>query len=95
VHTNSNIHNKAIHNLLTAAREDGSRVLSVSEAALLTYLTLVQLTKQATFTDALEKMCDIAKVFFSADQDRCDEVVAAVTRAYGDVGIHGRVSPWP
>ena len=87
VHTNSNIHNKAIHHLLTAARDDGTPVLSVSDTALLAYLTLVQLTKRATFADALEKMVDVAKVYFSADQARCDEVVAAVTKAYGDVGI--------
>ncbi len=87
VHTNSNIHNLAFHNLLTAAREDGTRVLPVGDAALLAYLTLVQLTKLADFDDALEKMVDVAKVYFSADQARCDEVVAAIRKAYADVGI--------
>lgn len=89
VHTNSNIHNKAFHNLLTASREDGTRVLPVGDAALLAYLTLVQLTKLADFDDALGKMVDVAKVYFSADQARCDEVVAAVQKAYADVGIGG------
>lgn len=93
VHTNSNIHNKAIHNLLTAVREDGVPVLSVGDTALLAYLTLIQLTRLAMFGDALEKMVDVARVYFSTDLDRCDEIVATVRRAYADVGIGSEVSP--
>lgn len=96
VHTNSNIHNKAVHHLLTATRADGTAVLRVRDAALLAYLTLVQLTRQATFVDAREKMVDVATVYFSADPQRVAEVVAAIEAAYDAVGITGsQDTPWP
>ncbi|HSN44704.1 MAG TPA: M4 family metallopeptidase, partial [Propionibacteriaceae bacterium] len=87
VHTNSNIHNVAIYNLLTATRADGTAILRVRDVALLAYLTLVQLTRQATFADARVKMVDVANVYFSAEPERMSEVVAAIEDAYDDVGI--------
>lgn len=90
VHINSNIHNKAIHHLLTAVGPGGERVLSVEDVALLAYLTLLHLTRLATFAEARENMIDVARVYFSADPDRVSEVVAAVAAAYDAVGITGR-----
>ena len=87
VHRNSNIHNVAVHHLLTAVGDDHSPVISVRDAALLVYLTFVQLTTMATFADARQKMVEVANVYFSADQSRLDAAVAAIGAAYGAVGI--------
>jgi Zn-dependent metalloprotease len=87
VHTNSNIHNKAAHALLTAVDDQGNRVLSVRDAATVLYLALCHLPKMGTFGDAREKALDVAKVYFSGDEDRADAVALAIAGAYDSVGI--------
>ncbi|MEV6601030.1 M4 family metallopeptidase [Actinoplanes sp. NPDC051346] len=85
VHTNSNIHNKAVHNLLTM-EEGGSRVFSVQDVAVLTYLGMARLVPLATFTQALRSVVDVAATYFGGGPQR-DAKMAAIRRAYELVGI--------
>lgn len=87
VHTNSSIHNKAVHALLSHVDAEGKPTLSVEEVATILYLALVHLPKAATFADAREKAIDVAKVYFSGDSDRSTVVEAAIVEAYDSVGI--------
>ena len=87
VHTNSNIHNKAVHVLLTSVGEDGEPSLSVDEVATVMYLALAHLPKLATFADAREKAIEVAKVFFSGDPEQADRVETTIAAAYDSVGI--------
>lgn len=85
VHFNSNIHNKAVHNLLTMTK-GGARVFTVEDVAVLTYLGMSRLTPLATFTQALQSVVDVAQVFFGGDLDR-KEKIEAIREAYRLVGI--------
>jgi bacillolysin len=85
VHFNSNIHNKAIHHLLTLTQA-GSRVFSVEDVAVLTYLGMARLAPRATFADALQAVVDVAETYFGGRPDRKDKV-DAVRDAYHRVGI--------
>lgn len=85
VHVNSNIHNKAVHNLLTITR-NGQRVFTVQDVALLTYLGMTRLTPLATFTDARQAVVDVAQTYFGGDPNRKVRI-DAVREAYGLVGI--------
>jgi bacillolysin len=87
VHTNSNIHNKAAYNLLTATEAEGTPALTVTDAAVLYYLCMVRLTPLATFHEALAVLTDIAKTYFAGDPEVRDRKVAAITNAYAGVGI--------
>jgi len=87
VHTNSNIHNKAAYNVLTAKEATGTPALTVTEAAVLYYLCMVRLTPLATFHEALDVLQDTAKTYFSGDPEVCDRKVAAIATAYEAVGI--------
>ena len=48
VHVNSNIHNKAAYNVLTACDDQGQRVFPPREVAILYYLTLTRINMLAT-----------------------------------------------
>ena len=85
VHVNSNIHNKAVHNLLTMT-DKGGRVFTVQDVAVLTYLGMARLVPLATFGQALQAVVDVAQTYFGGSPDR-DAKVAAVRRAYAEVGI--------
>ncbi|QYN39140.1 M4 family metallopeptidase [Pseudonocardia sp. DSM 110487] len=85
VHVNSNIHNKAVHNLLTTSR-NGQRVFTVEDVALLTYLGMTRLTQLATFTDALQAVVDVAQSYFGGDRNR-QVKIDAIRDAYGRAGI--------
>jgi bacillolysin len=87
VHTNSNIHNKAAYNLLTAVDAAGASVLSPSDAATLLYLTLVRLPSQARFVDARQALVDVSMTYFAGDQPARDAALAAIGQAYDRVGI--------
>lgn len=86
VHTNSNIHNKAAYFVLTATDADGNRVFTSREVAILYYLCLLRLTPQATFSDALEGLVDVATTYFAGEAD-LDERVQYLREAYGKVGV--------
>jgi Zn-dependent metalloprotease len=85
VHVNSNIHNKAAHNLLTMQKA-GTRVFSVEDVAVLTYLGMARLTPLATFSDALQAVVDVAQTYFGGHLDKKDKI-EAIQEAYRLVGI--------
>lgn len=85
VHVNSNIHNKAAHNLLTISKS-GKRVFTVTDVALLTYLGMARLTPRATFAEARQAVLDVAQTYFGGDSSR-KEKLDAVREAYSLVGI--------
>jgi neutral peptidase B len=85
VHVNSNIHNKAVHNLLTMTR-GGTTVFSVEDVALLTYLGMARLTPLATFAQARQSVLDVARTYFGGDPDR-EVKLEAIREAYALVGI--------
>jgi Zn-dependent metalloprotease len=86
VHINNNIHNKAAYNLLTMA-EDGRRVFTVQEATVLFYLAMTRVPSQATFSDSLQTLTHVAKTYYSGEPAERDRKLAAITRAYSEVGI--------
>lgn len=85
VHVNSNIHNKAVHNLLTLTA-GGQRIFTVEDVAVLTYLGMARLAPRATFTDALQSVVDVALTFFGGDPQK-KEKIDAIREAYRLVGI--------
>lgn len=89
VHTNSNIHNKAAYNLLTAKEEDGSPSLTSREAAVLYYLCLVRLPQRATFARTLRGLLDVAQQYFRGDKAVLARKLRAIEAAYAKVGITG------
>jgi bacillolysin len=83
VHTNSNIHNKAAYNLLTAKDENGNHVFTPGEVALLYYLCLCRISKMATFSDVLEELVVIANTYWDCDEEK----IKHIRDAYQRVGI--------
>lgn len=87
VHTNSNIHNKAAYNLLTAKEEDGTASLTTREVAVLYYLCLVRLPQRATFARTLRGLLDAARQYFKGDAALMGRKLRAIEAAYAKVGI--------
>jgi Zn-dependent metalloprotease len=85
VHFNSNIHNKAVHNLLTMTKDAGT-VFSVEDVAVLTYLGMARLSPRATFPEALQSVVDVGQTYFGGDVRRTEKI-AAIRKAYQLVGI--------
>jgi bacillolysin len=85
VHFNSNIHNKAVHNLLTMTKV-GTRVFSPQDVAVLTYLGMARLAPLATFSEALQAVVDVAQTYFGGNVDKKDKI-EAIREAYKLVGI--------
>ncbi|MEO6027709.1 MAG: M4 family metallopeptidase [Candidatus Binatia bacterium] len=87
VHTNSNIHNKAAFNVLTAEDPQGL-VFTPEDVAILYYLTLQRLGKLAKFVDVRRTLIDVAHIYYAAlstgDRQR---KVDAIGSAYTRVGI--------
>lgn len=87
VHTNSNIHNKAAYNVLTAVDAKGERVFTPRDAAVLYYMCLVRLPQNATFDKTLRVLLDVTAMYYSGDEAVAARKVAAVRGAYAKVGI--------
>ncbi|MDX6716844.1 MAG: bacillolysin [Baekduia sp.] len=87
VHTNSNIHNKAAYNVLTATDGAGQRIFIPREVAYLYYLGLTRLGRTDEFNDALQAVVDVAMTYYSGNQPDRDAKVAGIRKAYADVGI--------
>jgi len=87
VHTNSNIHNKAAYNMLTAKDGNGARVFTPTEAAVLYYLCLSRLSSMATFTDVLHDLTAVVSIYYAGDPAKKADRVNHVTAAYKAVGI--------
>lgn len=86
VHTNSNIHNKAAFNLLTATDAAGNSILTPGEVAILYYLTLTRLNRLADFSDCLRILRSVAMTYFTGDPS-WPAKRAAIDLAYQRVGI--------
>jgi bacillolysin len=86
VHTNSNIHNKAAYNLMTAKRADGTPLFTPRQCAVLYYLTLSRLDRLATFSQTRATLLNVASTYFLASADR-QQKLEAIRKAYSDVGI--------
>ncbi|MEV5342552.1 M4 family metallopeptidase [Streptomyces sp. NPDC052676] len=87
VHTNSNIHNKAMHHLLTSVDEAGNPVLRVEEWALLIYLALVRLMQTSDFADMRQALRDVTQTYLAGSEAARTATLAAVDDAYRRVGI--------
>ena len=87
VHTNSNIHNKAAYNLLTATDQTGDPAFSIEEVSILYYLTLDRLRRQATFSDCLRTLQSVAATYFSSNPVVQAEKRQFIAQAYSAVGI--------
>jgi bacillolysin len=87
VHTNSNIHNKAAYEVLTAVDDSGHRVFSPREVAYLFYLCLTRLSSLADFSDAFSELLVVSGAFFSGDAAAKDRAEKAIRKAYTGVGI--------
>ena len=86
VHTNSNIHNKAAYNVLTAKGENGKYLFTPRNVALLYYRTLSRLGATATFQETLGALLNVAEIMFSGSPNGAARL-AAIQKAYSDVGI--------
>lgn len=87
VHSNSNIHNKAAYNVLTAVDADKKSVFTPREVAILYYLCLVRLPQRATFKRTLRVLLDVATTYYSIDEAERNRKLRAIERAYAKVGI--------
>ena len=87
VHTNSNIHNKAAYNVLTAVDAAGARVFSVIDVAQLYYFTLTRLSVFATFLDTRTTMKNIAKTLWAGNLQLAQQKTDAIDAAYDAAGI--------
>jgi len=87
VHTNSNIHNKAAFNVLTAKDDQGQRVFSARDVAILYYLTLSRLSPLATFQKTLQSLLDVAQTLYAGDPADRDKKLDHIKKAYQQVGI--------
>jgi Zn-dependent metalloprotease len=87
VHTNSNIHNKAAHNVLTATEADGSRTFTPRDCAYMFYVGLTRLGRLSDFHDSMVAVSDAAASLWRADPPTRDRKVAAVRAAFEEVGI--------
>jgi bacillolysin len=86
VHTNSNIHNKAAYNVLTARDAGGSAVFTPRDVAILYYLTLGRLDKIATFAQTRSTLLNVTGTYYAGDPDR-QRKLDAIAAAYNSVGI--------
>lgn len=66
----------------------GRPVLPPGEAALLYYLALLRLGSLAGFADVLGALVQAATTYYAGDPEKRDVVVARITAAYAEVGIH-------
>lgn len=87
VHTNSNIHNKAAYNVLTAVDAQGQQVFTPQEVAILYYLCLTHLSSLATFSQALQQLVQVAATYYAGDQEERQRKIAHIRDAYNKVGI--------
>jgi bacillolysin len=87
VHRNSNIHNKAAYNVLTATDLSGKYIFKVRDVAILYYLALHKLGSLADFAGALSALEDAALTFFAGDAQDAKDRAAVIRGAYAAVGI--------
>jgi bacillolysin len=86
VHTNSNIHNKAAYNFLTAKDKQGNHVFTPLDVAVLYYQVLIRLDRIATFKQTRDTLLNVATIYFSGDSQRQDKL-SSISAAYAAVGV--------
>ena len=87
VHTNSGIHNKAAHNLLTAKLANVKTIFTPTEVARLYYVALVaHLSRTSGFGDCRAGIALAAQSMFGTSAD-ARRKLDSVKQAYDDVGI--------
>ena len=87
VHSNSNIHNKAAYNVLTAKDLNGNYVFKPRDVAVLYYLCLQRLPSLATFAKTLQTLVDVTTTYYGGDAAERDRKIAHIREAYKNVGI--------
>lgn len=90
VHTNSGIHNKAAHGVMTARNANGGALFSPTDLAALFYLALTQqLSRTSLFSDSRRGVEQAASTLFRT-QSSADIALRldAIRRAYAAVGVH-------
>ncbi|MGP3968673.1 M4 family metallopeptidase [Streptomyces sp. 6N223] len=87
VHTNSNIHNKAMYHLLTSVNGAGRPVLKAEEWALLVYLALVRLLSQSDFADMRQALRDVTNTYLAGNSATRAVTLATIDGAYQKIGI--------
>jgi bacillolysin len=86
VHTNSNIHNKAAYNVLTAKDAQDQWMFAPREVAILYYYCLMRLDRLATFKQVRDLLLSVAKTLFAGNPKQHDKL-DAISKCYADVGI--------
>jgi bacillolysin len=86
VHTNSNIHNKAAYNFLTAKDTQGNFVFTPLDVAVLYYQVLIRLDRIATFKQTRDTLLNVAAIYLSGDSQQQDKL-NSISAAYAAVGI--------
>jgi bacillolysin len=86
VHTNSNIHNKAAYNFLTAKDKQGNLMFTPLDVAVLYYQVLIRLDTIATFKQTRDTLLNVAAIYFSGDKLRQDKL-NSISAAYAAVGV--------
>jgi len=87
VHTNSNIHNKAAYNLLSAKGTNDEYLFPPEEVATLYYLCLARLNQTASFTKVLQVLLDVANTLYAGDAAVRQRKTDSIVKAYNAVGI--------
>ncbi|MFF3721231.1 M4 family metallopeptidase [Streptomyces erythrochromogenes] len=87
VHTNSNIHNKAMFHLLTSVDAAGLPVLKVEEWALMIYLALVRLLRESDFADMRRALQDVTSTYLVGNPALQSAARTAIDEAYEKVGL--------
>ncbi|MBZ9772258.1 M4 family metallopeptidase [Mesorhizobium sp. CO1-1-8] len=88
VHTNSGIHNKAAHRIMTAA-DDAGFVFEVNQVAGIFYIAVTQqLSRTSQFTDSRRSVLSAARTLFrNLPADQLARRVSAIEAAFDAVGI--------
>jgi Zn-dependent metalloprotease len=93
VHTNSGIHNKAAHNILTATDTSGNHLFDAVIVARMFYLALTQhLSRTSGFLDSRRGVELGARTLLMNDPDM-DHKLSVIGQAFDDVGIRESIGP--
>jgi Zn-dependent metalloprotease len=78
VHINSNIHNKAAHNLISSGRFQPDELVHLFYGNLMTYLS-----RKSTFRDSLTGLVLTARTLFRGrDEEEIEDKTAAIAKAF-------------
>jgi len=97
VHINSGIHNAAGYRIMSALDATGQPLFNATALASLFYLAVVHhLSRTSQFTDSRQALTLVAQTLFQSDPPSLRQArLAAITRAFDDVGIPAPAPPPP